>query len=215
MSRIGIYGGSFNPFHYGHLNVARQVLAELALDRLLVIPANVSPFKTDGVADDSELLRSTRLSRIRASFADEPRVTVDEREMKRGGVSYTIDTVREIAAENPGAELFLIVGEDSVAGLPRWKDYETLKTLCTIKAYPRTVESSSEIRRLFAAGGVTLNPDARMAQTVENGVIRKNGFCPCRLPKLAEFFCPCDEFKGQLADPDYHGLCHCRLYLKP
>jgi ferredoxin-thioredoxin reductase catalytic subunit len=133
----------------------------------------------------------------------------------RGGVSFAIDTVREIAAENQGAELFFIIGEDSVEGLDGWKDIDELKRLVTFKSYPRTPESSTEIRTLFEENGVTLNSDEKIVAAVRAGVVRKNGFCPCRLPKLPEFFCPCDEFKSQLRDPEYHGLCHCRLYLKP
>lgn len=212
--RIGIYGGSFNPVHYGHVQVARAALADLALDRLLVVPANVSPFKTAGVAD-LPTPPWDRLALVRAAFADMAGAVVDEREIRRGGVSYAIDTVREIAAENPGAELFFVIGEDSVAGLPRWKEIDALKRLVTFKAYPRTRESSTEIRTLFAQARVTLNPDARLVETVRAGLVRKNGFCPCRLPKIPAFFCPCDEFKAQLRDPAFQGLCHCRLYLKP
>ena len=62
---------------------------------------------------------------------------------------------------------------------------------------------------------MVFNGDEKVVKVVKDGLVRKHGFCPCRLPKLPEFFCPCDEFKGQLADPAYHGLCHCRLYLKP
>jgi len=211
--RIGIYGGSFDPVHYGHLNLARTAIADLALDRLIVMPANVSPFKTDSAPVGTPLY--DRVARLKAVFADVGNAVVDTRELERGGVSYAIDTVRAIAAENPDAEIFFLVGEDSVAGLPRWKDYEELRRLCTFEAYPRTRESSTEIRRLFADAGVTLNPDAQLAAVVESGVARKNGFCPCRLPKLPEFFCPCDEFKAQMADASYHGPCHCRLYLKP
>lgn len=210
--KIGIYGGSFNPIHYGHLNVARTAMKELELDRLIVIPANVSPFKVD---DEGGEVLWDRLELVKAAFADDPRVTVDERELKRGGVSYTIDTVRELAAENPDAELYYLIGEDSEEGLPRWKEIDELKKLVTFKVFPRTKESSTEIRELFSKNGVTMNPDAKLAGVVRQGVIRKNAFCPCRLQKLPEFFCPCDEFKGQLRDPEYHGLCHCRLYLKP
>ena len=99
--------------------------------------------------------------------------------------------------------------------MPRWKDSDELKKLCTFKSYPRTPESSTAIRKLFEDGKVVLNPDEKIVKVVRDGLIRKGGYCPCRLPKNPEFFCPCDEFKGQLADPDYHGLCHCRLYLKP
>jgi len=223
MARIGIYGGSFNPVHYGHLNVAKSAIAKLSLDKLIVIPANVSPFKIKSSTLQLQLSPTTtsvyewsdHLNQIRVIFAAVEKCEVDDRELKRGGVSYAIDTVREIAAENPGAEIFFIIGQDSVEGLPRWKDYEELKKLCTFVPFPRTKESSTEIRELFAEAKVTLNPDAKMVEVVRAGLVRKNGFCPCRLPKNPEFFCPCDEFKGQMRDPNYHGLCHCRLYLKP
>ena len=62
---------------------------------------------------------------------------------------------------------------------------------------------------------VVLNSDEKIVKVVRDGLIRKGGYCPCRLPKNPEFFCPCDEFKGQLTDKEFHGLCHCRLYRKP
>lgn len=207
--RIGLYGGSFNPVHLGHVGIAERAIVDLALDRLIVIPANVSPFKTE------QPMIWERIELVKAAFRDLEKTVVDLREVERGGVSYAIDTVRQIAAENPGAELFFVIGEDSVEGLPRWKDSDELKKLCTFKSYPRTPESSTAIRKLFEDGKAVLNPDEKIVKVVRDGLIRKGGYCPCRLPKSPEFFCPCDEFKGQLADPDYHGLCHCRLYLKP
>ena len=218
MTKIGIYGGSFDPVHHGHLNLARQAVERLSLDRLLIIPANVSPFKTAGTtaAERSPVYEWTdHPALLRAVFAAEPKCEVDDRELRRGGVSYAIDTVREIAAENPGSRLYFLIGEDSVAGLPRWKNYGELKELCEFVTFPRTKESSTEIRSLFAAAGVEVNPDAKIAAVVKAGLERKGGFCPCRLAKTSEFFCPCDEFKAQLRDPSFHGFCHCRLYLKP
>ena len=211
---IGIYGGSFNPVHFGHVNVARKAIEELSLDRLVVVPANVSPFKADGAAD-APRFPWDRLEMVKNAFSAMDKVVVDEREIARGGVSYAIDTVRAIAEENPGAKLFFVVGEDSVEGLPRWKDYDELSKLVEFRAFPRTKESSTEIRRLFEEGGAVLNSEEKVVKVVKDGLRRKEGFGPCRLPKLPEFFCPCDEFKAQLADASYHGLCHCRLYLKP
>ena len=212
--RVGLYGGSFNPVHLGHVGIAKWAIADLALDKLIVIPANVSPFKVAGVeAHNHEIWERVEL--VKAAFRDMEKTVVDLREIDRGGTSYAIDTVRQIAAENPGAELYFVIGEDSVEGLPRWKDIEELKKLCTFKSYPRTPESSTAIRKLFEDAGVVLNPDEKIVKVVRDGLIRKGGYCPCRLPKNPEFFCPCDEFKGQLADPAFHGLCHCRLYLKP
>ena len=223
--RIGLFGGSFDPVHSGHVALAKRALGELALDRLVVLPAAVSPFKTESAPSGAY----DRLLLARVAFNGIARVTVDDRELRRGGVSYAIDTVREFAAENPGAELFFLVGEDSVAGLPRWKEYGELARLCTFKSYPRTRESSTEIRRRLAAGealgdlvpeavalflarGVTYVPDAKLAETVLAGLERKGGYCPCRIPKTPEFFCPCAEFRSQLADPAWGGTCHCRLY---
>ena len=211
--RVGIYGGSFDPVHYGHVNVARTAVADLALDLLLVVPAAVSPFKT-GAEPGSGPWR--RLDMVKAAFADVPNAVVDMREVERGGVSYAIDTVRSVAAERPDCgELFFIVGEDSLDRLDEWRDIDELRRLCTFRAYPRTKESSSEIRRLFSESGVVLNDDAGIVEAVREGLVRRNGFCPCRLGRRPEFFCPCEEFRGQLADPSFSGLCHCRLYRKP
>ena len=213
--RIGLYGGSFNPVHLGHVGIAKRAIADLGLDKLIVIPAAVSPFKTEAGTEARRFWTWDRVEMVKAAFRDLEKTVVDLREVERGGVSYAIDTVRQIAAENPGAELFFVIGEDSVEGLPRWKDIEELKKLCTFKSYPRTPESSTAIRKLFEDAGVVLNPDEKIVKVVRDGLIRKGGYCPCRLPKNPEFFCPCDEFKGQLADQEFHGLCHCRLYRKP
>ena len=228
MARIGLFGGSFDPVHSGHVGLARRAMDEFGLDRLIVLPAAVSPFKTE----DRRVPTYDRLMLVRAAFNGMANVTVDDRELVRGGVSYAIDTVREIAAENPNDELVFIIGEDSVAGLPRWKDYDELCKLCTFRALPRTRESSTEVRRRLVAGepiddlvpesvalfirhDVRENEDQKIVDLIRKGLVRKEGYCPCRLPKLPEFFCPCAEFRGQLADTNYHGLCHCRLYRKP
>ena len=227
--KIGIFGGSFNPVHSGHVGITKRAIEELALDKLIVIPASVSPFKIEANAE--YLDGAKRLMLVRAAFNGMAKVQVDARELERGGVSYAIDTVKEIAAENNGAEIFFIIGEDSLEGLEGWKDYNELVKLCTFKSYPRTKESSSLVRQRLGAGedisdlvpeavalflkyNVAENEDTKIVDAVRAGLIRKEGYCPCRLPKLPEFFCPCDEFKGQLADPTFTGLCHCRLYKK-
>ena len=201
--------------HLGHVGIAKRAIVDLALDKLIVIPAAVSPFKTATDEDVRRFWTWDRVEMVKAAFRDLEKTVVDLREVERGGVSYAIDTVRQIAAENPGAELFFVIGEDSVEGLPRWKDIDELKKLVTFKDYPRTPESSTAIRKLFEDNEVVLNQDEKVVKVVREGLVRKGGYCPCRLPKNPEFFCPCDEFKSQLADPAYHGLCHCRLYSKP
>lgn len=149
MKRIGIFGGSFDPVHNGHVAIARRAIAEFRLDRLLVIPAAVSPFKVENAPAAPGY---DRLALLRAAFAGIPEAVVDARELERGGVSYSVVTVREVAAEYPGAEIVFLVGEDSVAGLPRWKAFDELQRLCTFKSFPRTRESSTEVRRRLLAG---------------------------------------------------------------
>jgi len=148
--RIGLFGGSFNPVHSGHVGIASRAMSGLALDRLVVMPAATSPFKAGDAAPMFDAAQ--RLALVRAAFGGMAGVEVDDRELRRGGVSYAIDTVREIAAENPGAEIVFLVGEDSVEGLPRWKDYGELKRLCEFRSFPRTRESSTEVRRRLSAG---------------------------------------------------------------
>ncbi len=146
---IGIFGGSFNPVHSGHVGIVRRALSEWGLDRLIVVPAALSPFKTDA---PPALSAAERLALVRLAFGGMDRVVVDDRELRRGGVSYAIDTVREISAEHPGCELVFLVGEDSLEGLPRWHAYDELRRLCAFRAFPRTRESSTEIRRRLARG---------------------------------------------------------------
>jgi nicotinate (nicotinamide) nucleotide adenylyltransferase len=211
--RIGIFGGSFDPVHLGHIGIARAAIADLSLDKLIIVPASVSPFKTNAAPKEGLW---QRLELVKAAFAPVERTVVDLREIERGGVSYAIDTVSEIVSEGDiGDEYFFIVGEDAAVGLAKWKDIDKLKKLCTFKVYPRTKESSSRIRELFKQSKSTLNPDEKIVSAVRAGLVKRNGYCPCRLAKLPEFFCPCEEFMAQMADPSFSGMCHCRLYLKP
>ena len=152
MKRLGIYGGSFNPIHAGHVGVALKAVADHALDQVLVVPAKVSPFKTLRTNDEFDFTDVQRWEMVVAACAPYPQLVPCDIELKRGGVSYTIDTVHALKNLHPEAELFFIVGEDSVAGLPMWKDWDELSRLATFVSYPRTPESSSEIRQRIAAG---------------------------------------------------------------
>jgi len=149
VSRIGIFGGSFDPIHLGHVGVAERAAAEHSLEKVLVVPAKVSPFKTSvGVTMDDDL----RWRMVVAACEGHPLLVPCDIELRRGGVSYAIDTVREIASANPGAELFFIVGDDTAPGVPLWKDADELRRLCRFVVFPRTSESSTEVRRRLAAG---------------------------------------------------------------
>lgn len=133
MLRLGLYGGSFDPVHRGHLLVAHAALEELGLDRLHLIPATQSPFKPESQPAHADL----RLRMLRLAFAGQTRMEVDAREIARGGVSYSIDTVREFQREFPGADLFWLIGADHVAALPRWREAEQLAGLVEFVVIPR------------------------------------------------------------------------------
>ena len=152
MKRLGIYGGSFNPIHSGHVGIALRAATDHALGKVLVVPAKVSPFKTIGVADECGFTDAQRWEMVKAACAPHPALEPCDIELKRGGVSYTIDTLRAVKALHPDVKLFFIVGEDSVEGLPLWRDWGELQRLATFISYPRTPESSTEIRRRLSAG---------------------------------------------------------------
>jgi nicotinate-nucleotide adenylyltransferase len=114
--KIGIFGGTFDPPHVGHLIVAEDAAAGLGLDQVRFVPTGAHPLKRTNVEAPGEL----RLEMIEAATAECELFVVDDREIRRSGSSYTLDTVVELEAENPGAELFTLVGADILRELHRW-----------------------------------------------------------------------------------------------
>ena len=153
MRKIGIFGGSFNPIHSGHLGIARRAVDELSLELLLFVPAKVNPFKVADGEVAGGLSDGRRLELVQRVAALDDRFEAWDFEIRQTAVpSYAIDTVRAAEMRFPGAKLFYIIGEDNIADLPKWKDWETLRRKCTFVPYPRTRESSTEIRRRMIAG---------------------------------------------------------------
>lgn len=131
--RLGIYGGSFDPVHNGHLLVAQAALEELKLDRLIFVPAAQSPFKPESQPAPAP----ARLRLLRLALAGRNLFELDDWEVRRGGVSYTIDTLRELRKKHPGAELCYLIGADHVATLPKWKEAASLADLVEFVVIPR------------------------------------------------------------------------------
>jgi nicotinate-nucleotide adenylyltransferase len=141
MERIGLYGGSFDPVHLGHLLVAQAAREELQLDRIFFIPAAQSPFKPDRKLTPDPL----RAAMLRLALAGRTYCEVDTRELERGGVSYTIDTVREYRKEHPLAELYCLIGGDHPPLLPKWREAAELARELTFVVIPRPGESSRQL----------------------------------------------------------------------
>src|SRR5271165_3283149 len=123
--KIGIYGGSFDPVHLAHLLVAQATVEELGLNRLFFVPAAQSPFKPDSRPAPA----SARLQLLRLALVGRTNCEIDDQEIRRGGVSYTIDTLRDYAKIFPRAELFYLIGADHVAHLPDWREPAELARL--------------------------------------------------------------------------------------
>ena len=121
MRKIGIFGGTFDPIHYGHLRPALEILDALSLDSMLFIPAGQPPHRRAPRAS-AEL----RLAMVRAAVEGEPRFQVDERELKRPGPSYMTDTLMDLKRDHPGAALVLVLGTDAFLGLPGWERWREI-----------------------------------------------------------------------------------------
>lgn len=150
--RLGLFGGSFDPVHWGHLWVAQAAMEELGLDRVVFVPASQSPFKAGQppVAPAEERVRMLRLA-----LAGRPEFEVDECEVRRGGVSYTVETLREYGARYPGAELYYLVGADHVPTLPRWREAAEVARRATFVALMRPGEAPPTFPEPFRGVSVT------------------------------------------------------------
>lgn len=179
MKRIGILGGTFNPVHNGHINMALSFLEKLKLDRVVFIPVWSPPHK-----NASELVpASDRLEMCRLACTGNEGLSVSNIEIRRGGKSYTVDTLRELNKITPESKLFLITGADMFVTLEHWKNFEEIMQLaalcacsrkegelsqlsffarkfereykaeCYVENFPVTDVSSTQVRRIIRSGG--------------------------------------------------------------
>lgn len=145
MGKIGLFGGSFDPVHHGHLLVALAACEELGLDRLYFIPAAQSPFKPQSQPAPA----NERVRLLRLALAGQTHYEIDEQELKRGGVSYTIDTVKDYVRRFPGEELYYLIGADHIALLPKWRSAEELAKLVHFVVIPRPGEAVATLPAPF------------------------------------------------------------------
>lgn len=174
LARLGVLGGAFDPPHLAHVALAQAALDQLQLEQLRVFPTGQAWHKPQILSAPEH-----RLAMARLAFAQLPRTVIDERELHRPGPTYTIDTLRELRAEHPAAQLFLVMGEDQAVALTRWRDWEAVLDLAVIcmaaratphagadaaqpglpaqaglrlLQLPRMPESATEVRERAAAG---------------------------------------------------------------
>jgi nicotinate-nucleotide adenylyltransferase len=179
---LAVLGGAFDPPHDSHCRLLQVALQRLPIDRLLVIPAGDHPHKP-GTALSAA---SHRLAMCRLAFAGLPEVEVDDREVRRGGVSFTIDTLAELAAEHPGRRLFFLIGSDNLPLLPTWRDHHRILQLATVVTYPRAgfpvgpaalqgIDLTAAERARLLADAIDLPADDVAATTIRAQFRRRRG----------------------------------------
>ncbi|HET7620787.1 MAG TPA: nicotinate-nucleotide adenylyltransferase [Gemmatimonadaceae bacterium] len=136
--RLGIFGGSFDPPHVGHLLAASDAFEFLELDRLVFVPAAVQPFKQHEVQASA----AQRLRMVELMIADDPRFAADPVEIDRMGLSFTVDTLDVLAAREPGARRFLLIGEDLADEISTWRDARRIAELAEVVVLARTPSES-------------------------------------------------------------------------
>ncbi len=141
LRRIGLLGGAFDPPHRAHQALAHAAIEQLQLDELRLLPTGDAWHKARTLTPAEH-----RLAMARLAFAALPQAVVDDRELRRGGPTYTVDTLRELAAEHPGTTLLLVVGADQALAFDRWREPEAITRLATICVARRPPDESVDVQ---------------------------------------------------------------------
>jgi nicotinate-nucleotide adenylyltransferase len=141
--RIGIFGGTFDPPHVGHLLAAADAADALSLDQVVWVPAAQQPLKVGGDATGGATGGAHRLAMVQLAVQADQRFRADGLEIERGGLSFTVDTLREYRTRHPGAALFLLLGYDAAVLLPKWREPHVVQSLAEIVVLTRGGETAS------------------------------------------------------------------------
>jgi nicotinate-nucleotide adenylyltransferase len=153
MSPIGVFGGTFDPIHFGHLRTAFELLHALRLAEVRFVPAGNPPHRNLPLCDARH-----RLDMVRAAVADQPGFVADDREVRRAGPSYTVLTLRELRDEAPGRPVCLLLGMDAFLGLPQWHEWRSVLDLAHVVVAHRpgwTAPDAGTLGELLAERGTS------------------------------------------------------------
>ena len=184
--RIGIYGGSFNPVHNGHIHLARTAMKDLGIDRLFLMPSKISPHRSG----DEYVSEEDRLEMLRLAVADEKNMEVSDFELKNDRVSYTVYTVEHFRSLYPEDELCLLVGSDMLLCFDTWYRFEDILSQVTLYVVSRNKGDMEQLREkasyLSQYGCIRISeaPPIEISSTEIRKNIEKNIDCTCYLHKM-------------------------------
>ncbi|MBN2423888.1 MAG: nicotinate (nicotinamide) nucleotide adenylyltransferase [Calditrichaceae bacterium] len=179
--RIGLFGGTFDPLHNGHLILAEWSLDALKLDRFIFIPNNIHPFSSKSDITSTE----HRLKMLTAAIADYDRFCLDDYEIKKDKISYTIDTLRYFKKKWPEAQLIYLIGADNMALFDQWKDYKLLPDLAEFKVFRRNPEEPVRNENSRFNFEILDNPVIQLSSTFLRNRIKNNLSCKSMIPDSA------------------------------
>jgi len=139
--KLGIFGGSFNPIHIGHMIIADDFFEQIGLDKVIFVPTFISPFK---VNSEKQIPDNLRLSMLRDAISHDPRFEVDDFEISKGDISFTYDTVIHIKGKFQTSNIFMLVGQDNLKDLKKWYKFEELNKMVTFCVAGRITNSNIE-----------------------------------------------------------------------
>lgn len=176
MKKIGIFGGTFDPIHFGHIHIALSMQEIKALDEVWFCPAHKSPHKLHKETSSPH----HRLEMLKLALADVPRTKIIENELKRDGPSYMVDTLKELLVEHPDCHFGLILGEDAAAAFHQWREPEVILTLADLYIASRTKPPSSFPEKVQNA--LVPLPSIEISSTVIRSRLSQNLYCGHLLP---------------------------------
>jgi nicotinate-nucleotide adenylyltransferase len=180
--KIALFGGSFDPVHLGHLLVAQAASEEIGLDCVFFIPAATSPFKAAAQAAPA----GERLRMLRLALAGKTYCQVDDQEIRRGGISYSIETIRNYLQAYPDAELFYLIGADQAPHLHLWREAGEVARLVEFVVVPRPGESPVQLPAPFRGRALHGFPLAASSSQIRQRVKEGRPIDHLTLPAVAE-----------------------------
>jgi nicotinate-nucleotide adenylyltransferase len=178
--RIGLFGGTFDPIHFGHLNLALALREAHQLDEVVFCPTSTSPFKS---LNPPKVSKKAREAMLKLALGAIPSFTMINTELEREGISYTIDTIKDVLSMRKGVELFLLLGEDALAHFHRWKDVEEIVHLAPpltgsrMTELPANFEALSPFVAEMLQQGMTKIPVMEISSTVIRKRLAEKLYC--------------------------------------